>query len=150
MGVSARGVEKVVENMLSIGYTTSTTFPKKRLKILPQKRGGRDGKHMTVQERPSYSIAANFRYKYQAAKAFRTVSELLKDDMKLMVFFIHDPTHGWYQLSNWFVAVFGLIPAFDMDTKLKDALRAAKGELVQFDDAQLHDMLKAYKKERPE
>jgi hypothetical protein len=106
---------------------------------------------VTIQERPGYYIAANFRYKYQAVKAFRTVNELLKDDLKLRVFFLHDPIHGWYQLSNWFVAVFGPLPALEVDMRLKDALRAAKGELVQFDDAQLHDMLKAYTtKERPE
>ena len=50
---------------------------------------------MTVQERPNYSIAANFRNKYQAVKAFCTVRELLTDDRKLQVYFIHDPLRGW-------------------------------------------------------
>jgi len=31
-----------------------------------------------------------------------------------------------------------------MDARLKDALRAAKGVLVEFDDAQLMELLKAY------
>ena len=61
-----------------------------------------------MQERPNYYIAANFRWKYQAVKAFRTISELLTDDRKLRVYFIHDPLRGWYHLSSWFVAVFGL------------------------------------------
>lgn len=99
---------------------------------------------MAVQDPPNYYIAANFRYKYQAVKAFRTVRELLTDDKKLRVYFIHDPLSGWYHLSSWFVAVFGPIPALEMDTRLKDALRAAKGVLVQFDDAQLMELLKAY------
>ncbi len=99
---------------------------------------------MTIQERPSYYIAANFRYKYQAVKAFRTISELLTEDRKLRVFLLHDPLHGWYQLGNWFVAVFGPLPESDIDIRLKDALRAAQGQLVQFNDAQLHELLKAY------
>jgi hypothetical protein len=59
---------------------------------------------LTVQERPNYSIAANFRWKYQAVKAFHTVKT---DDRKLRVYFIHDPLHRWYYRSSWFVAVFG-------------------------------------------
>jgi hypothetical protein len=97
-----------------------------------------------MQERPNYSIAANFRWNYQAVKAFHTVSELLTEDRKLRVYFIHDPLRGWYHLSSWFVAIFGPTPALDMDSRLKDALRAVKGVLVQFDDAQLMELLKAY------
>jgi hypothetical protein len=88
-------------------------------------------------------MVATFRYKYQAVKAFRQVSEFLKDDKKLKVFFLHDPLHGWYQLSNWFVVIFGSVPVPDMETMLKDALQAAKGVLVQLDDMQLHEMLQA-------
>jgi hypothetical protein len=74
---------------------------------------------LTVQERPSYYIAANFRYKYRAVKAFRAISALLTEDRKLRVYLIRDPLHGWYHLSSWFVAIFGPIPALDLDRLLE-------------------------------
>lgn len=102
-----------------------------------------------VQEQPNYYIAANFKYKYQAQKALTRLGKLLADDSSLTVVPLRTlPLHCSMAfltgelLSNWFVCVAGTpTPSLDMEKKLVEAMKAAKGVLVKFDDMQLHELL---------
>lgn len=96
------------------------------------------------EERPNYYLAANYRYKSQAVKAFQTAKAFLKDDRGLRAYFLHDGIHGIFYSGNWFVVILGAVPLPDQEQDLTGVLLAAKGKLIQLQAAQLSQMLQEW------
>ena len=125
--------DEVVQNLLGNTDSSNTRF---------------ESVPLLIQPRPSFYIAANFKYRAQAERALAHLRELLEDTMTLHAFTSHDPVHGWYQLGNWFVIVMGNVPGPGMHGCITKALTSCRGNLVELDDMQLQGLLGAWDKAR--